>query len=131
MINDAAPSAQRVLVIDDEKTMLMAISRLLTRHGFEVDCASSGPEALSRFQKGRWDIVLTDLLMPGMRGDVLATMLRTIDPVVPILLVSGSVDLAAATVPFAGIVRKPFSVEMLLEAIRQVTHARTVPSHAG
>lgn len=79
MINDSYEqigSPARALLVDDEPSMRAALVRLLTLPGFEVGAAGSGAEAIIHFGQGRWDVVLTNLMMPGMRGDQLAAALR-------------------------------------------------------
>jgi DNA-binding NtrC family response regulator len=69
---DAGPTPEpkpvHVLVVDDEPESLRAVARILKARGFEVDIASNGVESLERLKKGIVDVMLVDLVMPGMSG---------------------------------------------------------------
>ncbi len=66
-VNTETPTA-RVLIVDDEPESLRAVARILKARGFEVDTASNGIEALDRVEKSNIDVMLVDLVMPGMSG---------------------------------------------------------------
>ena len=121
--NIGPAAAHHILLVDDEPSLLAAVSRFLTVSGFHVQCASSGADALSRFAKGAWDVVVTDLMMPGMKGDELARHLRAIDPAIPIILATGFVKPDCDSAVFDKVLSKPFDADTLLRAIEEVTHA--------
>ena len=74
------PSAT-ILVVDDLPTNRDLMQRRLQRSGFQVVAASSGPEALELVRRGGVDLVLLDIMMPGMTGlDVLRTVKKALDP---------------------------------------------------
>jgi len=58
----------RILVVDDEKAILVALRGLFTKEGYEVDTASSGEEAVKKIEGGRFHLVVTDLSMDGISG---------------------------------------------------------------
>jgi two-component system OmpR family response regulator len=60
--------AARVLVVDDEPSIQMAVRDELQFEGFEVDVASSGPEALARARASSPDVLVLDLMLPGQNG---------------------------------------------------------------
>jgi len=66
--SSAEPPISRVLIVDDEPESLRAVARILKARGFEVDTASNGIEALDRVEKSEIDVMLVDLVMPGMSG---------------------------------------------------------------
>jgi len=85
--------APRVLVVDDEESIRTFAARGLRETGYEVAVASDGPDALTIVeQSGPFDLYLIDLLMPLMRGDELARILRQADPGVKILYFTGVSD---------------------------------------
>lgn len=61
-------SSGRILVVDDEKDILRALEFILSREGYSVTTAVSGEEAIELLKKEEFDLVLTDLRMPGMDG---------------------------------------------------------------
>jgi DNA-binding NtrC family response regulator len=86
----------RILVVDDEKTMLEVLRMRLEGWGFETCTASDGREALEVFDEARPDLVISDVKMPGMSGIDLVESLGERQPDTPVLLITshGTVDLA-------------------------------------
>lgn len=78
-----------ILVIDDEEAVRNVLVRMLQRLGHQVDSAGSGDSALSQFVAGRYDLVCTDLGMPGMSGWEVAAQVRRVDPAARVVLVTG------------------------------------------
>jgi signal transduction histidine kinase/ActR/RegA family two-component response regulator len=79
----------RVLVVDDNPSVVASFEEMLTVLGCEITEASSGAEALTLFTPGGYDLVITDLAMPDLSGWHVATAVRDLDPAVPVVLVSG------------------------------------------
>jgi two-component system, cell cycle sensor histidine kinase and response regulator CckA len=111
-------TGQRVLIVEDEPPLRDLLERIVARAGYAVDTAASGEEALRR--PGPYDLVVTDMVMPGMTGHELAQRLRGADPGQRMLFVSGySPDLLerhGASVP-APLLLKPFTAEALLRHV--------------
>jgi PAS domain S-box-containing protein len=86
-----APKTAGVLLIDDDVAVLRCTALSLEDAGYQVTMAGSGQEGYDLFVSAttRFDIVITDMTMPGMKGDELAKLLRKIDKDIPILCVSG------------------------------------------
>jgi two-component system, NtrC family, nitrogen regulation response regulator NtrX len=82
-------SHKKILVIDDDKTIIDIISQLLARFDFEVMCADNGYSGLSLFTKRQCDIVLTDYDMPGMDGITVAHHIKEKSPDTPVILMTG------------------------------------------
>src|SRR5262245_28552842 len=82
----------RIRLVDDNQNGLAARAMLLRAQGPRVISASSGPDALDRFSKQKFDLVVTDYRMPRMDGLELIERLRKIAPAIPIVLLSGFVD---------------------------------------
>jgi len=112
-----------ILVVDDATEMRWLLERLLKRAGWSVQTASTGAEALSLLQTHKFDAILLDWRLPDTTGSELAKTIKTIDPSLPIIMVSGS-DLGDRTVHQAyadGVidcfVAKPFLHQEILDAV--------------
>jgi CheY-like chemotaxis protein len=84
--------ALRVLVIDDEDNVRNVYGDFLEALGHQPDLAADGVDGLRRFARNRHDLVLTDMLMPGLSGIEVVRTLRRADPDLPIIVISGSAD---------------------------------------
>jgi CheY-like chemotaxis protein len=116
----------QILLVDDNNVVRDMLVDLVGSLGYRADAAASGAEALELFDRGRYGIVLTDLLMPGMSGwDVLAA-LRQRDPHIPVVIVTGSPVGAdpRAFQPGVAVLKKPVDVTTLEAMIKQMLHAR-------
>ena len=115
----------RILVVDDEPSVGDIVKMLLNADGHEVDATSSGKEALTMFEPGRYDLVFTDYAMPGMRGDQLATAIKSCAPGQPVVMITGH----AGTVPESPdvdlVLGKPFMLDDLRDAIAAVLPERS------
>ena len=82
--------AARILVIDDEAVLRGMLQEMLATFGYDADVAENGAAGVARFRERDYATVITDLLMPGMNGLEVVTALRTIDPLINIILLTGS-----------------------------------------
>jgi two-component system response regulator CpxR len=80
-----------ILCVDDNDQSLSIRKVMLETRGYRVIACSSGEEALERFKRGGVDLVLTDLVMPGVDGGKLIEAIKTISPQTPAILLSGKV----------------------------------------
>ena len=116
----------RILLVDDNTVVRDMLVDLVASLGYRADAAASGEEALALFDKGRYTMVLSDLLMPGMSGwDVLAA-LRQRDAQIPVIIVTGSpvVGDPRASQPGVALVKKPVDVTALDATIKRMLSAR-------
>ena len=79
----------RILVVDDEAPLLLTLSANLELEGFDVVGAANGEEALAELRKGRFDLVLSDIRMPGMNGVELFRAIKQVAPELPVVLMTG------------------------------------------
>ena len=79
----------RILLIDDEAIALTNLTHVLEREGYEVTACKDGESALAALAKGRFDLVLTDLKMPGLDGMEVLRRTRTEHPDVPVIMITG------------------------------------------
>ena len=118
----------RVLAIDDEAIILDLVSAMCQSMGYEVATARSGDEGLRLAAASKFDVILTDLAMPGLSGLAVAREIRKTYPSVPIILVTGwERTLDPAQITSAGITEvlyKPFRIEQLTEVVKSAALAR-------
>lgn len=113
----------KILLVDDQPIICELVSELLRSDGHTVDTAGSGGHALEKCQRVNYDLVITDLAMPGMNGGQLAGVLRQLNPAKPIIMLTGFADLVGDIGVSANIDRvlaKPASLEELRRAIFEV-----------
>jgi EAL domain-containing protein (putative c-di-GMP-specific phosphodiesterase class I) len=87
---------ERVLVVDDDPALRAVSADILGDAGFEVDTAASGTEAVARLDRAHYDVILSDVSMPGMDGIQLLKRVREHDLDVPVVLMTGGPSLATA-----------------------------------
>jgi CheY-like chemotaxis protein len=121
-----APKNQvwRILVVDDEPAVGDAIKMMLKFDGHAVQTASGSKEALSLLEQGKFDLIITDYSMPGMKGDELAAVIKQRLPHQPIIMISAYAEmLKSSGNPLPGvdfILSKPFFMADLREAMARV-----------
>ncbi|RMG51331.1 MAG: response regulator, partial [Acidobacteria bacterium] len=74
------PERQRVLVVDDETSIVTLLTTVLTREGFEVEGVHDGRSALQRIESGSFDHILLDIKMPDLDGKQIYQLVRNLDP---------------------------------------------------
>lgn len=127
-----AKPAYQILVVDDEPTVCKAIQMMLKYDGHHVQTAESGALALVLFDQTRFDIVLTDYLMPEMKGDKLITLIKQRRPKQRIIMATAfAEDFLAQGKPTRGVdwvLSKPFSLDELRDAVAGVMALKAVPN---
>jgi two-component system, OmpR family, response regulator len=118
----ATPEA-RLLVVEDEPNILELLSMSLRFAGFEVTTASTGPDALNRAREARPDLVLLDVMLPGMDGFEVARTLRK-DGQVPVVFLTAKDatedKVQGLTIGGDDYITKPFSLEEVVARVRAV-----------
>ncbi len=121
----ARGTGQRILVLDDEPVLVNVTATTLRKNGFVVTAFNSPEVGLQRFAETPFDfdLVITDVAMPGMSGFDVATRILELRPDIPLVLMSGDFERfgadALGDIPGAGVLSKPFSVGELLKAVGQ------------
>ncbi|MEO6885502.1 MAG: response regulator transcription factor [Jatrophihabitantaceae bacterium] len=117
----------RVLIVEDEESVAQPLAYLLRREGFDVGVAGTGPQGLAEFDHHGADIVLLDLMLPGMNGTEVLRELRRRGPV-PVIMVTArdaEVDrVVGLELGADDYVTKPYSTRELLARIRAVLRRR-------
>jgi DNA-binding response OmpR family regulator len=79
----------RVLLVDDEEEFVSALSERLMLRGIEVDCALNGEEALARLVEKEFEVVILDVMMPGLGGLEVLRQIKTTHPNTQVILLTG------------------------------------------
>ena len=111
----------RILVVDDEPAIRLLLSRALTREGYEVRTAADGAEAISLCHSERFDLMLSDVIMPSMSGHELARWVAVHYPETRTALMSGY-DLACQKCPHSPrctLLSKPFLPKDAVSFVRE------------
>jgi len=119
----------RVLVVDDELAIREGCRRALTAKGLEVEGAENGPAGLHKLREGAYDVLLVDVMMPGMSGLEMLQHTRKLYPELICIIITGyaTVELAVQAMHEGAhdFLAKPFSPALLLQVInRAVEHER-------
>jgi len=127
-------NGSRILVIDDERTIHVALTRILGRQGHRVDAVFGGPDGLERLAAHRYDLVITDLMMPEMNGMELLQAMRAKGYDVPVLMITGyptiRTALEALRLGAVDYVSKPFTREEVLGPVQRTLRRPAAPSPA-
>ncbi|WP_147867888.1 response regulator [Stieleria maiorica] len=84
--------AVKLLYIDDDVLGLKSLTVLMQTLGYQIECAESAAAGLEMIRQEKYDLVLTDMNMPGMNGLRLTQEVKTIAPNTPVIVITGSID---------------------------------------
>jgi PAS domain S-box-containing protein len=111
----------RILLVDDDEDFLDLLSKMLEALGNQAIIARNGEEALYKFRRGLFDLVITDLGMPKMNGLQVAEAIHNIAPRKPVILITGWADtfneIQMEKAGISTVLRKPITIEILQEVI--------------
>jgi two-component system response regulator RegX3 len=113
----------RILVVEDEETLSEAIAFLLSKEGFEVNVAATGPDAIEQFEKSGADLILLDLMLPGLSGTEVCRQIRAKSAVPIIMLTAKDSEIdkvVGLEIGADDYVTKPYSSRELIARIRAV-----------
>jgi len=129
---------RKVLVVDDDPAVRKSFDRVLSSQGYAVITAENGEEALRKLNEEKYDLVYTDIRMPGMSGLEVAEEVKARKPWTPVVIITGyGTDAAESRAKAAGItsfLHKPLSPEMIEESARYAMtppEAAVLPDAAG
>ena len=114
-------TGKNILVVDDNKFLRIAVSKMLSRLGYEVLSADSGENGLSIFLKNKFDVVLSDYEMPGMDGVAFACSVKKSSPRTQVVIMTGAgreTVLARKTTAVDEVISKPFTLAEIDEMIQ-------------
>lgn len=120
-----AAGGRSVLVVDDEALLARALGRVLESHGYGVKIVNDGNAAFEAVRQEAFDVILSDIQMPGMSGIDLLRIVRAYDLDVPVILMTGapSVDTAMEAVSLGalGYIAKPIANDLLLSNVERAS----------
>ena len=113
-----------ILIVDDEPSMRIALSESLESCGYKVETSESGADALAKFEEGKFEVVITDMRMPGMGGMEVLRGIKKISSQTPVVVITayGTVNTAVEAMKegAADFLMKPFSVDHLESLVKKV-----------
>ena len=113
---------QRILVIDNEEGICRMVEAVLGDAGYEVATRTSSREAVEGFAPGRWDLVVSDVKMPGLNGLEVLRKIKEKDPAVPVVMITAyatvEMSIQALRLGAYDIITKPFEPEELLHRVK-------------
>ncbi|WP_144548857.1 response regulator transcription factor [Peribacillus simplex] len=126
-------SEESILIVEDEEKILRLLELELEIEGYQIGKAMDGNEALKAYRSGKWDLILLDVMLPGISGIELLRKIRMKNNSTPVILLTakGSVEDKVSGLDLGAndYITKPFQIEELLARIRAVLRMRTaVPS---
>lgn len=111
----------RVLVVDDELFICELLDEYLTLHGYQVNTATCGLDAISQFRENRPHIILMDIRMPGMSGVELLGMIKQMDPSIKVIMLSafGDEDIVRDAMKMGAdhFIQKPMKLRHIMEIL--------------
>ena len=116
----------RILIVDDEPDMRLAVRNVLKLRGYEISEAGDGPSALEMARENRPDLVLLDIRLPGMDGIEVLEGLKKIDETLPVVMITGYGHIQSAVdvmkLGASEYLQKPFENAQLVETVRKFAH---------
>ena len=120
----------RILIVDDDRQMCQLLADVLGEEGYRTETAHDGPSALERFRANGCDLMITDLMMPRMRGTELVKEVKAIDPDAVILLITafGSIESAVEAMQAGAFhyVTKPFRTDEVILHVSRALEQRNL-----
>ena len=129
-IGHKANDVVSILVIDDEEIIRVLLTEILTEDGYQVTTAKDGVEGVERLQKERFDLIISDMVMPGMNGIEVLQEAFKVDPEYAVVMITGypSVETAIKLVNLGAsdYLTKPFNVDLIKVTVAKVLELKRV-----
>jgi two-component system, OmpR family, response regulator RegX3 len=120
----SCPAKPRLLIIEDEEPIRVGLEDLFVYHGFAVDSAADGPGGLAKALTGRFDLILLDIMLPGLDGFAICDRIRAVDRAQPIIMLTARTAdadiIQGLRLGADDYVSKPFSVTELVLRVQAV-----------
>ncbi len=123
---------KRILLVEDDETILASFHLLLEDEGYQVDTAATGRRALERAEKGKYRLVILDIKLPDLRGIEVARKIRERDDSINMVIMTGHPELAESIdtidIGIDEILLKPINVNELLRVIKDTLEPDRCPT---
>lgn len=123
-------SHANILIVDDEAIARDNLTHVLTQEGYATTAVSSGSEALQQFEKAEFELVLTDLMLPGMNGIELLEHIKEMQPSTQVIVITGHATVATAVSAMQNgahsYIAKPFNLDELRAQVRKALECRAL-----
>lgn len=124
----------RILIVEDETAIRTGLVDVFVYHGFEVDTAAEGPEGLNKALSGTFDLILLDIMLPGMDGFEICNRIRAVDAEQPIIMLTAKTEdqdiIQGLSLGADDYVAKPFSVAQLVLRVQAVMRRAKIGTDA-
>jgi len=122
--------SMNILVVDDESVIREGLTRILEGDTFSVDAAKNGHAAIEMLQQKEFDLIITDLKMPGMSGFEVLNAVKILQPDVPVIMITGfaTVETAVEAMKSGTVdyIVKPFTPEQIREKVQLALEQRKI-----
>ena len=110
-----------ILVIDNEESILLMLTMALAKVGFNVEIAADGLEGIKKFDEGCFDLVITDILMPGLNGNDVVRHIRNSEKKYTLVIAMSGTPWLAENGVFDAVLPKPSSIKTLIDTVKNLT----------
>ena len=126
---------RKVLVVDDDPVVRKSFERVLSGKGYAVITAENGEEALRKLSEEKYDVVYTDIRMPGMNGLEVAEQVKARRPWTPVVIITGygteAAEARAEAAGVSGFLHKPLTPDMIEGSAREAVAAKATVAEAA
>jgi two-component system, cell cycle response regulator CpdR len=126
--SDSEGTVAEILVAEDDESVRIFVARALTHYGHHVTAVEDGESAVAQLERGRFDLMLTDIVMPGIDGLQLTSQARHLDPDLDVVMMTGFATARTradrCSEPVAAIISKPFSLTEICDVVDRTLKIR-------
>ena len=124
-----------IIVIDDEAVIREGMRRILAAEGYHAETSADGRTAIEKIQEQDFDVVITDLKMPGMDGIEVLQAIKILQPDVPVIIITGYSTVSSAVEAMKSgafdYIAKPFSPELIIDKVQKAIVHKTSAAHGS
>ena len=122
-------NSPKLIIVDDEAVIREGIRRILSAEGYHVETSAGGRTAIEKIQEQDFDVVITDLKMPGMDGIEVLKTIKILQPEVPVIMITAYSTISSAVEAMKNgafdYIAKPFSPDLIIEKVKKAIDYKT------